>query len=77
MGENHMIIGEKAVRAIDRVVVMLHPGQLKEDNVYPITLTDFNHDNDALDKFKQSFIEAGGACVYDGHPQDLSKENNT
>ncbi len=72
-----MIVGEKVVRAIDRVVVMLHPWQLKEDTVYPTALTDFNHDNDALDKFKQSFIESGGACIYDGPPQDLSKENKT
>ncbi|MFA5187373.1 MAG: hypothetical protein WC551_12920 [Patescibacteria group bacterium] len=65
---------ETAVKGISRIVVMLHPGQLTNGNVLPITQTDFNASDEQLNAWKRSFTESGGACIYDGPPVNTTDQ---
>jgi hypothetical protein len=60
---------ENAVKGIGRIVTMIHPGQLSCGSVLALSMTDFDHDDQQLDAWKEGFIASGGACIYDGPPK--------
>lgn len=59
---------QTAVKSIGRIVTMIHPGQLSVGSVLALSMTDFEHDDQQLNEWKEGFIASGGACIYDGPP---------